>query len=607
MTTRPSGKRSTPVRKAAAVKEAATREPSAASAAEAETEEAPAHDLDRALHAQMAQFTQGLSPASMLGAWADWAAHLAISPGKQAELAVKALRKIGRIAGQAACKPGEPCIAPLPQDKRFTAAQWQQWPFNLLYQSFLLNQQWWHLATTGVRGVSPHHEQVVNFAARQWLDLFSPSNYLLSNPEVLAETVKTAGSNLRIGTQNWLEDAARLAAKHPPVGVEQFRPGHEVALNPGKVVMRNHLIELLQYTPQTRTVFAEPVLIVPSWIMKYYILDLSPTNSLVNYLVGLGHTVFIVSWRNPDAQDRSIGMSDYLQQGVMAALEAVGTIVPKRRIQGVGYCLGGTLLAIAAAAMGRDGDERLKSLTLLASLVDFTEPGELSLFIDDSQLAYLEDLMSAPGYLDGKQMAGAFALLNQRDLVFSRMVHDYLMGQRQPVTDLAAWNADATRMPFKQHSEYLHSLYGRNDLAEGRYKVDGKPVVLNDIRVPIFCLGTQRDTVSPWQSVYKIHLFTDAPVSFCLTSGSHNVGVVNPPGPLGKRSYQLATRAGGDRFVDAQTWQQATAAQDGSWWPAWQAWLQAHSGQRVAPPTLGKPAAGLACLEDAPGQYVRIP
>jgi polyhydroxyalkanoate synthase len=602
-TTRRTVTRKTPARAAEQPRPAAAPDPGVA-------DEAPPHDLDRAIHAQLAKLTFGLSPASLGAAYLDWLVHVTFSPGKQAELTAKAARKARRLAlhaMQAGTEPGEPCIEPLPQDKRFAAPEWQQWPYNLIYQAFLLHQQWWHNATTGVRGVTHHHEQVVNFTARQLLDLVSPSNFLFSNPEVLKETLRSGGVNLVQGAQNWLEDAARLAASQPAVGTERFRPGHEVALTPGKVVFRNRLIELIQYTPQTTSVFAAPVLIVPSWIMKYYILDLSPGNSLVRYLVAQGHTVFMVSWRNPDARDRGVGMDDYLKDGVMAAVAATAAIVPRRRIQGVGYCLGGTLLAIAAAAMARDDDDRLQSLTLLAAQVDFTEPGDLGLFIDDSQLAYLEDMMSAQGYLDGKQMAGAFTLLNQRDLVFSRMVYDYLMGQRKPVTDLMAWNADATRMPFHQHSQYLDSLYNHNDLAEGRYRVGGKPVALSDIRVPVFCLGTQRDTVSPWHSVYKINLLTDTEISFCLTSGGHNVGIVNPPGPGVKRSYQMTLRAAEGRYVDPDTWQASAPSHDGSWWPAWEGWLRQHAGKRVPPPAPGDEARGYAPLEDAPGRYVRIP
>jgi len=566
--------------------------------------------FDRALHAQLAHLTQGISPASVTSAYMDWLVHLAVSPGKQMELLSKAQRKVIRLALHAAHGPAEPgatCIEPLPQDRRFSAPEWQRWPFNLIYQSFLLTQQWWHNATTGVEGVSAHHEKLVTFFTRQWLDTVSPSNFLPTNPQVLAETARVGGANLLQGAKNRLEDAMRLATGRPAAASEQFRPGREVAVTPGKVVFRNRLIELIQYAPRTPTVFAEPVLIVPSWIMKYYILDLSPTNSLVGYLVGQGHTVFIVSWKNPGAEDRDLGMDDYLKSGVIAAIDAVEGILPGRRIQALGYCLGGTLLTIAAASLAREGDQRLKSLSLLASEVDFTEPGELGLFIDESQLAYLDDVMAEKGYLDGKQMAGAFAMLNSRDLVWSRMEHEYLMGHTRPVSDLSAWNADATRMPYRQHHEYLRSLYLRNDLAEGRYRVDGTPVALSDIRVPIFALGTQRDTVSPWRSVYKIHLLTDTDVTFCLSSGGHNVGVVNPPGPGVKRGYQLATHCASDRYVDPDTWSTTVPVHDGSWWPAWQRWLCQHSGKRVAPPPMGTMPERAATLDDAPGRYVLEP
>jgi polyhydroxyalkanoate synthase len=568
-----------------------------------------ASTFDRALHAQLARMTQGISPASVIGSYMDWLVHLAMSPGKQADLLLKAQRKATRLGLEAMrCKDqaDDPCIEPLPQDRRFAAPEWQRWPFNLIYQAFLLNQQWWHNATTGVEGVSTHHEQLATFFTRQWLDMFSPSNFVATNPEVLAEIAKTGGANLLQGAQNRLNDALQMASGRPAPGTEHFRPGHEVAVTPGKVIFRNHLIELIQYAPQTEAVFADPVLIVPSWIMKYYILDLSPHNSLVRYLVERGHTVFIMSWKNPDSGDRDLGMDDYLKSGVMAAVDAVERVMPKRKIQALGYCLGGTLLSIAAAYMARSNDTRLKSLTLLASELDFTEPGELGLFIDESQLAYLDDLMSEKGYLDGKQMAGAFAMLNSRDLVWSRMEHEYLMGRGLPVSDLIAWNADATRMPYRQHHEYLRSLYLRNDLAEGRYLVDGKPVVLSDIRVPMFVLGTQRDTVSPWHSVYKINLLTDTEVTFCLSSGGHNVGVVNPPGPGVSRNYWLAKRSPSDHYTDPETWLATSPSHEGSWWPAWEAWLAAHGGRNVAPPSMGSKTHTDHHFDDAPGQYVLV-
>jgi len=567
------------------------------------------YNQDRMLHAGMARLTQGLSPASLAAAAGDWLTHLALSPGKQQQLGEKVLRKLNRLLlymSQRARGPSAPCIEPLPQDRRFQHPDWQQYPFNVIYQAFLLQQQWWYNATTEVRGVTPHHEQVMTYVARQLLDVVSPSNFLLTNPEVLHETIRSGGMNLLQGAANWWNDVERLGAGRRPEGTEAYEVGKNVAVTPGQVVFRNRLIELIQYRPATARVYKEPVLIVPSWIMKYYILDLSPANSLVRYLVSEGHTVFMISWKNPDATDRDLGMHDYLRQGVFAALDAVSAIVPKRGIHGVGYCLGGTLLAIAAATLARDGARSLRSLTLLASEVDFEEPGELSLFIDESQVTYLEDLMWDQGYLDGKQMAGAFTLLNSKDLVWSRMVHDYLMGQRRPLTDLMAWNADATRLPYRMHTEYLRDFYLKNELAEGRYEVNGKPVALGDIDVPLFAVGTVRDHVSPWRSVYRIHLLTDTEVTFLLTTGGHNAGVVSEPGHR-NRTYQVATREKGAKYVDPETWQATTPHVEGSWWPEWQRWLAARSTGRVRPPAMGAPGRGYAPLADAPGQYVLVP
>lgn len=551
----------------------------------------PPHDLDRMVHARLAQLTMGLSPASMAAACLDWLGHLAVSPGKQQTLALRALNTH---------------TGPQARDKRFVAPEWQQWPFDQIALSFQRHEQWWLEATTGVHGVSAHHEQQVAFMARQILDMWSPSNFLWTNPEVMQATLKSGGANLLQGAQNQWQDTVRLMDQKALTVSKEFEPGKDVAITPGKVVFRNHLIELIQYTPQTQTVFAAPVLIVPPWIMKFYILDLTPADSLVRYLVEQGHTVFMISWLNPGAADRDLGMDDYLKSGVMAAMDAVTGIVPKRRVQALGYCLGGTLLTIAAAFMARSGDTRLNSLTLLTAELDFSEPGDLSLFIDESQLQVLDDMMADKGYLDGSQMAGSFALLNARDLLWSRMVGAYLLGHNAPVNDLAAWNADTTRMPHRQHSEYLHQLYRDNDLAQGRYLVDGKPVALPDIRLPIFCLGTQRDTVVPWRTAYKIHLLTRCEVTFCLSSGGHNVGVVNPPGPGVARSFQLATHGADDRYTDPDTWLETVPSREGSWWPDWQAWLAQRAGDRVAPPTMGNEAAGYTVLEDAPGRYVHI-
>ena len=568
------------------------------------------HSQDALISAAITRLTHGLSPSSIVGAYRDWAAHLAVSPGKQEELRERAIVQLMRLAsyaGQAVAAEPPPCIEPLPQDSRFRHPAWQRWPYNALYQSFLLLQQWWWYATTGVRGVTKHHEHVVTFMTRQWLDVFSPSNSALTNPEVALETLRSGGMNLAEGAANWWEDLLRLLASAPPAGADAFRVGDNVAATPGKVIFRNRLIELIQYAPQTESVRPEPLLIVPSWIMKYYILDLSAHDSLVRYLVQQGHTVFMISWKNPDAEDRDLGMEDYLRLGVMEALDAVSKVVPGAKINALGYCLGGTLLAIAAAAMARDGVERLNTATLLAAELDFTEPGELALFIDESEIAFLEDLMWLRGYLDSKQMAGAFTLLHSRDLIWSKIVRDYLMGQRAPLTDLMAWNADATRLPQRMHSEYLRQLYLDNDLAEGKYRVGGSPVALTDIRVPLFVAGTQRDHVSPWRSVYKARLLTDTEVTFLLASGGHNVGIVSPPGPsrVPDRGYQVQTFGAEDKYMAPDAWAAHATKQEGSWWPEWVAWLSAHCGANAAPPALGAPQHGLAPLYDAPGEYVR--
>ncbi len=563
--------------------------------------------IDRSLHAAVSRLTAGLSPAALAEAYFDWAAHLATSPGKQAQLVDKALRKtvkLGRHLSRqmiGGCDGDRRCIEPLPQDQRFSGAAWQTWPYNVIHQSFLLQQQWWHNATTGVRGVTQQHERVLEFASRQLLDMLSPANFIATNPEVLEKTISEGGMNLVRGFHNFVEDWERAVAGAKPVGTEEFTVGETIALSPGKVIYRNRLIELIQYAPTTDEVRPEPILIVPAWIMKYYILDLSPHNSLVRYLTSQGFTVFMISWKNPGTEERDLGMEDYRTLGIMAALDAIGAIVPERKVHAVGYCLGGTLLAIAASALARDGDDRLATLTLLAAQTDFTEAGELMLFINESQLSFLDDTMWEQGFLDTRQMAGAFQLLRSNDLVWSRMVHNYLMGERETMNDLMAWNADATRMPYRMHSEYLRRLFLENDLAEGRFQAGDRPVALTDIRTPIFAVGTVRDHVAPWRSAFKIHLLTDTDVTFLLTSGGHNAGIVSEPGHKG-RTYQVATKSATDYYTDPETWRSQTPTRDGSWWPELARWLARRSGAPVSPPPMG--SRGYAPIMDAPGCYV---
>jgi polyhydroxyalkanoate synthase len=565
--------------------------------------------LDRPLKLGLARLANGISPSSVSMAYSDWLTHLLVSPSKQADLVSSALRKTLmwlQYSGHAWHGDCHRCVEPAPQDKRFSPEAWDLPPYSAWSQAFLLQEQWWSEAARGVRGVSRHHEEVVGFTLRQWLDTWSPSNFVATNPQVQLRTMAAGGANLVTGSANWARDALAVLGNGKPRGVEQFLPGQAVALTPGKVVFRNRLIELIQYEPATPRVDAQPLLIVPSWIMKYYILDLTPDDSLVRYLVGEGHTVFMVSWRNPGSEDRELGMEDYLQLGVLAAVKAVRQRYPHSRMHAAGYCLGGTLLAIAAALLGTRPNTPLATVTLLAGLVDFHEPGELGLFIDESQIAFLEDLMAEHGYLDGRQMAGAFQLINSKDLVWSKLVHEYLMGAQTPMTALRAWNADATRLPARMHSEYLRRLYLNNDLAEGRYPTEIGPVSLADIQVPLFVVATERDHVSPWRSVYKIQRLVSAPVSFALTSGGHNVGIVNPPaGPMAhpQASYRFDSHAHGAAPVEPQVWFDAAPTFAGSWWPCWHQWLREHSSGKVkAQPVAGLLRGGKAT--PAPGTYV---
>jgi polyhydroxyalkanoate synthase len=563
--------------------------------------------LDRPLHAAVARFTLGISPAALSQAYFDWLQHIVFSPDKQFALAELVVRQWARYLEYCRSVCVDPncshCVEPLPQDKRFAGEAWQKWPFNAIYQGFLLSQEWWHSATTGIEGVSKHHEDVASFVARQFLDVFSPVNFPVTNPKVLEATIEQCGMNLLRGAANYWEDWRRILCDEKPVGAEAFKVGQNLAVTPGKVVFRNRLIELIQYAPATEKVYAEPILIVPAWIMKYYILDLSAENSLVKWLTQQGFTVFIVSWKNPKAEDRHLGLEDYATLGIGAALDAVNALVPDRKFHAVGYCLGGTLLSTAAAAMARDGDDRLKSLTLLAAQTDFTEAGELMLFIDEAQISFLEHMMAEQGFLDTRQMSGTFQLLRSNDLIWSTIVHSYLMGVRQPMIDLMAWNADATRMPYRMHSEYLRQFFLNNDLAGGRYEVGGRAVSLRDIRIPIFAVSTLTDHVAPWRSVYKIQMLADADVTFVLSNGGHNAGVVNPPGHP-HRHHQIALHKEHEKYIDPDAWQKTAVHHDGSWWPCWRDWLVRQSSEQISRPSLGAPQSGYPPLGDAPGTYV---
>lgn len=540
------------------------------------------HKLDPKWHAAFGQLTGGLSPAALATAYLDWSLHLMASPDKQSELLKLAI------------SPG--ADADLSQDPRFRHPAWQMFPYNLAAQGFMTTQTWWDTATTGMPGVDPKHAEIVHFAVRQWLDMLSPANFAGSNPQVLDRTREELGQNLVRGARYWMEDFNRLISNQPR------RPsahcvGEDLATTPGDVVFRNGLIELIRYHPTTDKVHPEPILIVPAWIMKYYILDLTAQRSLVAYLRDQGFEVYIISWKNPDKSDASLSMQDYVDLGVRAAIAQI-TSTGAKHLHAAGYCLGGTLLAITAAAMARDGDDRLRTVSLLASQVDFSEPGELGLFINESQIAFLEDMMATRGYLEADQMAGAFQLLRSNDLIWSRVIRHYLLGERTADNPLMAWNADATRMPATMHSEYLRRLFLNNDLAKGRFEVDGASIALTDIRAPIYSVATEKDHVSPWASVFRLSLLTDTDVTFVLTNGGHNGGILSEPGHAG-RHFRQGHKVEGDAHITAQDWFDRETPQDGSWWEHWSGWLKKRSGDLEDPRS-----SRITVLDKAPGRYV---
>ncbi|TCP61668.1 polyhydroxyalkanoate synthase [Rhodovulum bhavnagarense] len=564
----------------------------------------PYQTLDRTGRAMTARMTGGSSPHAAAAAWTDWALHLARAPGRQLELAEHAMRSWARLAAYAAAGATQNApFMPRPEDHRFNHMGWVMPPFSLWQQSFLAVQDWWDHATEAPRGTSAHNAERVNFMARQALDVFSPSNAVLTNPEILQATMKQGGRNLAAGWKNAVADMVGRATGTRPEVKSQFKVGKTLACTKGEVVYRNDLFELIQYAPQTDTVHPEPILIVPAWIMKYYILDLRPENSLINFLVGQGFTVFAMSWVNPTDTLRDASLDDYRRKGVMAALETVNAVLPDRKVHACGYCLGGTILSIAAATMAREGDERLASITLLAAQTDFTEAGEIMLFLDESQVAFLEDMMWDRGYLEQDQMAGAFRALRAEDLIWSRAVRRYLLGEEEQDFDISVWNADATRMPARMHSQYLRALFMENRLSSGRFAVEDRVIALKDIAAPMFVLGTEKDHIAPWRSVYKVTLFTDTELTFVLTKGGHNGGIVSEPGHRG-RHYRIGHRAPGAGYMDPESWFEQHERKGGSWWPEWAAWLAAKSGTKAAPPAMGAPEAGLPPLAPAPGSYV---
>jgi len=571
--------------------------------------------LDHAYQLTLARSLPGMAPATPALALADWTLHLATSPATLLRLTGQA-QALGLqwlyYQGLCMLPPLEesrslhPMGRALAEDTRFTDPSWYRHPWIALPSALKALENWWEDACD-LHGMSERSRRHMHFHSRQWLDMLSPSNWPATNPEVILTTVQSRGDNLVRGMRNAMDAACLRYGLEPAFASDSsaLRPGKGLAMTPGQVVLRNPLIELIQYSPATRDVMKEPVLIVPSCILKYYILDLSPHNSLVAWLVRQGHTVYMISWRNPDEDDALLGFNDYVSEGVLAALDHVHQDTGAA-IHLAGYCLGGTFAAIAAATLCRSPSSKsppaLASLTLLAAETDFSEPGELGVLVDEAQVDMLEAMMAAQGFLTGQQMAASFQYLHSRDLVWANRTRTLLLGKPPFTNDLMSWNADVTRLPAVMHSEYLRHMYLRNELAEDRYIFDDQPVSLGNIHVPLFAVGTLKDHVSPWRSVFKIHRLASGDITFALTNGGHNAGIISEPGHPG-RHYLLRTTTAAEPSPIAEDWMALAESREGSWWTAWHAWLLEQSSDKRVPARVPREDSSLG---PAPGQYVLV-
>jgi len=504
-----------------------------------------------------------------------------------------------RLMGEAA----EPVAKPDPADRRFKDEMWDDNEiFDFIKQSYLLSARWVQGLVKDVDGLDEHSAQKVDFYTRQFVDALAPSNFVLTNPEVLRTTIESGGENLIKGLNNLLDDLergkGRFSIKMTDYGA--FRVGDNIAVTPGKVVYQNDLMQLLQYTPTTATVLQKPLLIVPPWINKYYILDLRPKNSFIKWAVDQGHTVFVISWANPDQRLAGKTFTDYLLEGPVAALDAIEKATGERQVDAVGYCLGGTLLVATLAYLAAKKDDRILSATLLTTMTDFQEPGELGVFIDEEQLTSLEERMNETGYLDGRDMAMTFNMLRANDLIWSFVVNNYLLGKDPFPFDLLYWNADSTRMPAAMHSFYLRKMYQENLLiAPGAITLDEVAIDLGAITTPIYMLSTREDHIAPWMSTYSLTQRVGGPVKFVLAASGHIAGVVNPPAA---NKYCFWTNPRKPKSPDA--WLSGAKQEEGSWWPDWQKWVEKFAGDQV--PARSPGTGQLPALADAPGAYVTV-
>ena len=496
-----------------------------------------------------------------------------------------------------------PVIAADPKDRRFRDDAWKDSEvFDFIKQSYLLSARFVTDVVTHVDGLDAQTAQKVDFYSRQFIDAMSPSNFLLTNPEVLRKTAETGGENLIKGLNNLLSDLERGKGdlRIKMTDMDAFRVGDNISVSPGKVVFQNELLQLIQYSPSTEQVQQRPLLIVPPWINKFYILDLRPKNSFVRWAVEHGHTVFMVSWVNPDEKLAEKSFEDYMLEGILAPLDAIEKATGERDVNVIGYCLGGTLLASTLAYMAARGDHRIKSATFLVTLMDFRESGELNVFIDEEQIKMLEDKMNKRGFLEGSEMATTFNMLRANDLIWSFVVNNYLMGNDPFPFDLLYWNADSTRMPAAMHSFYLRNMYQENRLAQpGGISLAGTPIDLAKVTVPAYFLSTREDHIAPWRATYRGTQLLHGENRFVLAASGHIAGVVNPP-EGGKYSHWINAALP----EEPEDWFAGATEIAGSWWPDWQRWITAQDKRQVKARVPGK--GKLPALEDAPGSYVKV-
>ncbi|WP_237050539.1 PHA/PHB synthase family protein [Microvirga ossetica] len=495
-----------------------------------------------------------------------------------------------------------PLAVSLPEDPRFKHPAWSENPyFDLLRQSYLITSHWAESLVDTAEDLEPHTRNKARFYLTQIINAIAPSNWVFTNPELLHETFASDGENLVRGMQLLAEDIERGSGhlKIRQTDTTKFEIGKNLAITPGKVIFRNELMELIQYAPTTEKVLKRPLLVVPPWINKFYILDLSPEKSFVKWAVDQGQTVFMISWVNPTKELAHKSFEDYMHDGILEALGAVEQATGERAIHALGYCVGGTLLAATLAYLAATRDTRVQSATFLTTQVDFSQAGDLRIFMDEEQVAAIERDMARHGYLDGHKMAAAFNLLRSNDLIWPYVVDVYLKGQTPLPLDLLYWNSDSTRIPAANHRFYLRRCYINNDLSQGRMKIGGVTLALSKVKIPIFHLAAREDHIAPARSVFLGARFLGGSVRFVVTGSGHIAGVVNPPT---RNRYQYWTD--GPPVGELETWLEAAEEHPGSWWPDWQAWSEAQDRRQVLAREIG--GGKLTPIEDAPGSYVRV-